>query len=347
MNVAVINEHDEQGNQGIMNIVPLVDVVMTTYNQENYIAQAIESVLMQRTTFPFRLIIGDDCSTDNTLNICTEYSLKNQGTITLIPSIINEGIAANYKKVFDSCKAKYAAILEGDDYWIDKYKLQKQVEILEANNEIGLVHSNYKIFYENGVEQIGNLEFNKKKLSGYVINDKDVVGIKIAPLTTCFRVDLVKANVDFDFLIMNKLLTVDLLLWAEITRKSQVFFIDAITAVYRSHSLSITSSGDIEKMEKFNMSSDTINLFIFNKYNVSKKNIMTYYSNSSCFMVKAYLSRKMYQKAKARSQHLVLNNLENLLLYSFSNYPIFRVFYPITRFLKHCFNRARILLVEA
>ena len=115
-----------------------VVVYMITYNHEKYIKKAIDSVLMQVTNFKFKLIIGEDCSTDNTLKICKKYKDLYPDKIELIKSEKNIGAAANARMVYDACfksGSKYIAMCEGDDYWTDPFKLQKQVDFLESNSE--------------------------------------------------------------------------------------------------------------------------------------------------------------------------------------------------------------------
>lgn len=112
---------------------PLVDVWMITYNHEKYIAQAIESVMMQKTSFPYRLVIGEDCSTDSTRKICKEYSKKYPEKIHLILHEKNTGGQRNSYIVHKHCTAEYVAMLEGDDYWTDPLKLQKQVDYMKSN----------------------------------------------------------------------------------------------------------------------------------------------------------------------------------------------------------------------
>lgn len=129
---------------------PLVDIIMPTYNHEKYIAQAIKSVMMQECSFGYSLKIGEDCSTDGTYEVCKQYANVYADKILLLKISSNLGMAANYKSLFNACSAKYIAILEGDDYWLDMHKLQKQVEILESKPEIGLVHTNYYSLYKNG-----------------------------------------------------------------------------------------------------------------------------------------------------------------------------------------------------
>jgi glycosyltransferase involved in cell wall biosynthesis len=132
---------------------PFVAVFMVTYNHENYIGKAIESALMQKTTFPMKIIIGEDCSTDLTAAICRKYQQENPLTIEVIFNKENIGASRNAMQIFESCftsGAKYIAMLEGDDYWTDPYKLQKQVDFLEANDDFAICFHDIMIL-KNGV----------------------------------------------------------------------------------------------------------------------------------------------------------------------------------------------------
>ena len=113
-----------------------VSVCMITYNHGEFIAQAIESVLMQKVNFQIELIIGDDCSSDNTRQICMDYQAKYPKIIKLRLPAKNQGAIVNVVGNLNLCKLKYIAMLEGDDYWTDPCKLQKQVDFLEANTHI-------------------------------------------------------------------------------------------------------------------------------------------------------------------------------------------------------------------
>src|SRR5271157_2282730 len=111
----------------------LVSVFMITYNHEKFVGQAIESIVTQKVNFDFELIIGEDCSTDNTLDICNKYAKQYPDIIKLFPSEKNYGMMGNTVRVLYACTGKYIAMCEGDDYWCDPYKLQKQIDFLEAN----------------------------------------------------------------------------------------------------------------------------------------------------------------------------------------------------------------------
>jgi len=120
----------------------MVSVCMITYNHEKYISQAIEGVMIQKAPFPIELIIGDDCSNDNTLQICRYYQSKYPDSIRILQRKTNIGVISNFFECLRVSTGKYIALCEGDDYWIDPYKLQKQVDFLETNQEYSLIHTN-------------------------------------------------------------------------------------------------------------------------------------------------------------------------------------------------------------
>lgn len=112
---------------------PLLSICLITYNHAAYIRQAVESVLKQRAGFAFELIIADDCSTDGTRDIISEYKKQYPDRIRLILQEKNVGPAHNWLDLMAAPASKYIAYLEGDDYWTDRDKLQKQVDFLESN----------------------------------------------------------------------------------------------------------------------------------------------------------------------------------------------------------------------
>jgi glycosyltransferase involved in cell wall biosynthesis len=111
---------------------PLVSVWMVTYQHAEFIGQAIESVLAQETSFPFELVIGEDCSRDGTREIVRDWQRRFPHRIRVLMHRRNVGPAANGLSVLRACRGRYVAMLEGDDYWTDPAKLRLQVEMLEA-----------------------------------------------------------------------------------------------------------------------------------------------------------------------------------------------------------------------
>jgi glycosyltransferase involved in cell wall biosynthesis len=137
-------------------ITPKVSVCMITYNHEQFIAQAIESVMMQQVNFDYELVIGEDCSTDRTREIITEYYYKFPDRIRLLLWKENQGLRGrnNLVKTLFECKGKYVALLEGDDYWIDPNKLQKQVDYLDIHTECALCFHNVLVVYNDNSQPV-------------------------------------------------------------------------------------------------------------------------------------------------------------------------------------------------
>jgi glycosyltransferase involved in cell wall biosynthesis len=122
---------------------PLVSICCLTFNHEKYIRDAIEGFLMQKTSFPIEIIIHDDASTDNTASIIREYEEKYPDIVKPIYQKENQwskGIKPSPNYVWPKAQGKYIALCEGDDYWTDSHKLQKQVNFLEAHPECVLCH---------------------------------------------------------------------------------------------------------------------------------------------------------------------------------------------------------------
>lgn len=118
-----------------------VSVICVTYNHENYIRQALDSILMQKTTFAFEILVGEDCSTDGTRMILQEYEAEHPEIFHMYYRNVNVGATRNEYELLMHARGKYIAALELDDIWTDACKLQKQYDFLEANPEyIGVVH---------------------------------------------------------------------------------------------------------------------------------------------------------------------------------------------------------------
>lgn len=133
-----------------------LSVSIITYNQIGFIAQTVESVLRQKVNFKYEIIIGDDFSTDGTREILLKYQKQHPDLIKLIlhPQK-NEGVPGkvNFVSTINAARGRYVALLDGDDYWFDDYKLQKQVDFLEANSDFAICFHKVQIVYENSSQE--------------------------------------------------------------------------------------------------------------------------------------------------------------------------------------------------
>jgi glycosyltransferase involved in cell wall biosynthesis len=129
---------------------PTVSVCMIAYNHEDFLEQAIEGVLMQQANFSIELVIGEDRSPDRSREICIAYRDQHPEVIRLLDRDRNLGMQQNFKETIQACKGEYVAICEGDDYWTDPHKLQKQVDFLRANPEFSVCHHRLRITDADG-----------------------------------------------------------------------------------------------------------------------------------------------------------------------------------------------------
>jgi predicted O-linked N-acetylglucosamine transferase (SPINDLY family)/predicted SAM-dependent methyltransferase/GT2 family glycosyltransferase len=130
-----------------------VSISMVTYNHEKFIAQAIDSILMQEVDFEYEIVIGEDCSTDSTRQIVLDYQKRYPDKIRLLLPEVNLGAHTNAINTYKACKGQYIALLEGDDYWLSPDKLRKQVEFLDRNSEFVICFTNSLLFREDNPQQ--------------------------------------------------------------------------------------------------------------------------------------------------------------------------------------------------
>ncbi len=136
-----------------MNNEPLLSIICPVYNQEEFIAQTLDGFLMQKTQYPFEIIVHDDASTDKTAAIVRSYELKHPGIFANIYQTENQfskTINSVTKITFAAARGKYMALCEGDDYWQDPYKIEKQIKFLEEHSEfVGCFHNTEERYEED------------------------------------------------------------------------------------------------------------------------------------------------------------------------------------------------------
>jgi len=234
---------------------PLVSICCITYNHEKYIRDAIESFLMQKTDFPFEIIIHDDASTDRTADIIREYEKKYPDVIKPIYQTENQyskGVNTAFI-TFKKAKGRYIAICEGDDYWTDPMKLQIQVTFLEKNPDYVITYSAIKPFDENGI---------LKTDFGGALKDLSEEQLKraasIYTLTTCFRNVIKEFPPEFSIAKIG-----DLIIWSLLGAYGKGKFIGEIKpGAYRVHDGGVFSKRSLK--EKTYMSLTTqISLMLY------------------------------------------------------------------------------------
>ncbi len=223
-----------------------VSVVMVTYNHLRYIEQAITSVLSQEFHGAFELIIGDDCSDDGTSEIVRGFHDRHPGIIKLISSANNVGADANFRRCIDACSGEFIAFCEGDDYWHDPAKLQTQVRLLQSDEAIGAVHSDYShlVFLYGRWRALPAFHaYYRTEIPSGKVFLQLLQGNFIQTCTVMARTSLVRAFQEASSRNTNSYLVGDWPLYLSISTSARIEYIKAPLATYRKNRGSATNKG--------------------------------------------------------------------------------------------------------
>lgn len=249
---------------------PLVTINCCTYNQSKYIKKCLDGFVMQKTTFKFKAIVHDDASTDGTTDIVREYAEKYPDIIE--PIIEKENVFSKRDGSLDrimnkACNGKYVAFCEGDDYWIDPYKLQKQVDYMESHPDCVLCYSDfYKA--EDGIfdYRVGNTQRYRKQ-NRNIPNSLEKLFYRILEgsidaqtMTMLYR------RSSFDSIIPNKhtFMMGDIPLLLDLSQMGKLHYIDEPQAVYNIHQGSACRTP--ETRLRFSLSSYEMRVYYCEKY---------------------------------------------------------------------------------
>lgn len=217
---------------------PKVSVCIPTYNHEKYIRQTLDGVLMQKTDFEFEIVIGDDASSDNNQQVIQEYVDKYPNLFQAFLHKENQGPKEpkefggrnNVLGLLKACKGDYVALCEGDDYWTNPQKLQKQVDFMEANKDFVICHHNMSVIYEDGSPNHFFNERNQKTESSIV----DILEDRwfIATAATLYR-NIFREN---DFAAWHsRAASGDWALVIQLAATGKIHYISEEMGIYRKH----------------------------------------------------------------------------------------------------------------
>ena len=243
--------------------LPSVSVCVISYNHQNFIESALNSICNQNYNGEIEVVVGDDCSSDDTPTLIQKIASSNPAIKwNLKLRDANVGIAKNFADVILSASNEFVAILEGDDYWVDPLKLKKQVQKLEKNPDANICFSLCEEVDENNgqsriIGQDRPLEFS----INYLLRN----GWFMRTPTLLFRNRVVKNFPDWFYTSYST----DYILHVLLAQKGDVVKVDEVTAAYRKHDggISVTNfKNQIERYKvKYNLL-DTINDYLGGAY---------------------------------------------------------------------------------
>jgi glycosyltransferase involved in cell wall biosynthesis len=223
-----------------------VSVCVITYNQEAYIEACLQGIVSQELSHDYEIVIGDDFSTDGTLAICKKYAAEYPDRIKLISGTTNIGMTANGMRTFAACRGEYLAICEGDDYWIDPHKLQRQVDFLDN-------HPDYSMVAENG-RVIDTRRDTEHPFNNIEERDLEIHHLLARRQFPTASVLLRRSMLDAS--LFNYKFSADTFLWCFLAQKGKIRYFPVMSSVYRKGTHGIVLSSDKLEwaflMEKWN-----------------------------------------------------------------------------------------------
>ncbi|WP_316814826.1 glycosyltransferase family 2 protein [Pedobacter nyackensis] len=276
----------------------MLSICCVTYNHEKYIAQAIEGFLMQKTTFKYEILIGEDCSTDGTRKIVDEYAAKYPDRIKLITSETNVGAHQNVVRVIKEVKGKYIALCDGDDYWTNPLKLQKQVDFLDQNQDYIMCCHYSKRIKENN--EIYYMNLNPKPIvysfeDILFDNDFETVLLSVVFRNTAEINEMYKADWFYKSNAPDRFLK----LYATFTSGKNIYVLPEVMSCYRKHSGGIWSTIHPKIIKQRTLSDLYLIVKIFKYSRIQRIKLLLYYlKNYFLFEVKDHSIQNAFSTIK-------------------------------------------------
>ncbi|WP_431137279.1 glycosyltransferase [Psychroserpens mesophilus] len=254
-----------------------LSIRLMTYMHESFIKEAMDGIMMQKINFKVEVVVGDDFSTDRTLDIIKSYQNTKQIHIKILQRQKGDaywkkrqelGRLYNFVNILENCTGNYIALLDGDDYWVDPLKLQKQVDFLEANQAYGVVHTDTHVYYQNIHKLVKNINKINKRNQIKIDNPaEDIIlgSYVVYTLTGVFKRSLLDK---IDFNVFYKFKIGDLPLWLALTQFTKFFYLSESTATYRKFEGSISNPTNKKSKLDYKISSKEVRLYFANTLNL-------------------------------------------------------------------------------
>lgn len=282
-----------------------ISVAIITYNQQDTIAQTLDSILCQKGDFDLEVVVGEDYSKDNTPIICREYADRYPDQIVLLQEGHNLGIMRNFANTINHCTGDLIGICAGDDYWCDEYKLQKQLDYLTAHPECGVCTTGgyrYLVRRDEMIPGIAPIQpIEDGNVSKHYFSESYPGGVYAMPLSMVFKREILQ-HIDFDVFVERGFPVEDYPMQAIMAMHTRWGHIDDMTVVYRVYTESATFiSYDHPKYMQYHHGLMEIRRYLRDKFDLQLYNYSENYIHEYLFYREylLYVFHGEYHKAKA------------------------------------------------
>ncbi len=323
------------------NLPNLISVIVCTYNQQDTISRTIESILSQKCHLPIEIVIGEDCSTDDTLAICHRYQKLHPDTIRILANKPNKGLVKNYFDCIRACRGKYIADCAGDDFWIDDLKLEQASLILEQNEDVGIVHTDWLRYNEKTGKLTSPGGGSRKAELADILMPKERPAIQLC--TSLYRNDwILQAMQDYpQFFNPETYLCEDLQIAFFLARMGDVAYIDRPTLAYSCGGTTISNPDSEEKQFYFWANVTRLSFDLAQTFDIKDSRLDEFFQTRiHKLLMHAFRSGKSSLQSKALQMQQEMNVADNRQI-RFTKVLLLPIVWPIMRFFRNVLKSSK------
>lgn len=294
---------------------PVVSVIVLCRNQEQSVGDAIESVLRQKTDFPFEIVIGDDCSEDDTRKVCEDYAGRYPDIIRLLPTAERLGLVGNYRRCFMACRGEFISDCSGDDVWEGETRLKYAVGKMRGFTEVDVVFSDFRRVADGKPEDTGvysRLPYSRwrRDLTGGsrllidVLNHVNALPYMLSAAVYRREVVASAAEKNSDMVFNDSFGIEDVPVMAALAAAGNAAFNPDITFCYSIHPGSLSNSGDRGKLALLNLKSLRCSRILGDYYGIPQKCLRDIFRSKTAFIASSVFDHGDKDMAKNLREEL-------------------------------------------
>ena len=287
----------------------LISVIVCTYNQQDTIGRTLDSILSQKCHLPIEIVIGEDCSTDNTLFICQQYQKQYPNKIRILANKPNKGLVRNYFDCILACRGKFIADCSGDDFWIDDQKLEQQSTILEQDEKVGIVHTDWLRYDEETGKQTYSGGESREVTLATILTPTERPAIHLC--TSLYRNDWIRqAMQDYpQFFNPETYQCEDVQIAFLLARMGKVAYLDKPTLAYSCGKSTISNPDSEEKQFLFWANATRLSYDLARTFNISDEQLDSFFQGR---IHKLLMHAFRCGKSSLRTQALLMQKEMNI-----------------------------------
>lgn len=299
---------------------PYVSIVMTSYNREKYICQAIDSILAQVCNYSYEIIIGDDCSTDTSRELLTYYKNKFPDIFVLNFQDKNQGFGVNWASTCKLARGKYIAFCDDDDYWCDTEHLKLLTEHLDTHDECGLVYANRYVFdVARDTKIVANVKLpTTENALDYMLNKSYPILFSASML----RKSLMDKYVDLDAYIRLRFPIQDFPTAILLAPHCEFHYIEKPTVVYRSYDGSMSKPKDYETVMRKYTQEEIMHRYLYEQLGLVYDEL-SYRRYKYGILLQLAYQKVDYKSAKEFAKYVDVRNNKKYFAQSWVTFHIF------------------------